>query len=541
MEHEWNTLITSGGYIGEEMQAEFGRIPPAFLPIGAAFVIQHQLSQIADRKNKWLSLPQDYGITEPQRRILESGGVRTVFVDPRTSLGLSVFHSVLEIGPDKPLEILHGDTLAITPENPAEDAWSVGPVTEQYRWGVVDADGMLISGVRDADRSDAITANSQILSGYFAIREPWRLLKCLAAREFSFTRALDAYCRETRVRPQTHLQTLDCGHLKTFYASRRSLASARHFNAIGVDGGVVRKRSHDRRKIDAEANWLRSVPADLQPFTVRLIEDPAAAVSGEYRTLYTSYPTVSELYLARSSRFVWRRILDSCLEYLTLAAEHVGHGRDSSLDWLVSGKLRERLSQLPTTLPQRDTSLTINGRGVGSLDSIAAVLEREIAVAPNRPACIMHGDFCFSNMLFDLRSDRIQLIDPRGLIGDEATIYGDIRYDIAKLGHSIVGRYDQIVGEGLRDEGDGSDFALTIPEDPLRDWLEGQFLAAQVAGVEFRDRAVMAAMVSLFLSMIPLHADDPLRQRALLANGLRLYGRFFAESVLNGGRLRHAA
>jgi len=41
--------------------------------------------------------------------------------------------------------------------------------------------------------------------------------------------------------------------------------------------------------------------------------------------------------------------------------------------------------------------------------------------------------------------------------------------------------------------------------------------------------------------MIPLHADDPLRQRALLANGLRLYGRFFAESVLNGGRLRHAA
>ena len=26
------------------------------------------------------------------------------------------------------------------------------------------------------------------------------------------------------------------------------------------------------------------------------------------------------------------------------------------------------------------------------------------------------------------------------------TIYGDIRYDIAKLGHSIIGRYDEIVG-----------------------------------------------------------------------------------------------
>jgi hypothetical protein len=362
------------------------------------------------------------------------------------------------------------------------------------------------------------------------------LLKCLAARDFAFTRALDTYCQEKRVRAQTRLQTLDCGHLKTFYASRRSLASARHFNAIGVDGGVVRKRSHDHRKIDAEANWLRSAPADLQPFTVRLIEDPGTPASGEYRTLYTSYPTVAELYLARSSRFVWRRVLDSCLEYLTLAAGHVEPGRDSSFHWLVAGKLRERLGGYPATLPDRAAALTINGRGVGSLDSIAAALEREIAAAPRHPACIMHGDFCFSNMLFDLRSDRIQLIDPRGLIGDEATMYGDIRYDIAKLGHSIVGRYDQIVGEGLRDGGTGPDFVLTIPEDPLRDWLERQFLAAQAAGVEFRDRAVMAAMVSLFVSMIPLHADDPRRQRALLANGLRLYDRFFGADGPRDGR-----
>jgi len=32
--------------------------------------------------------------------------------------------------------------------------------------------------------------------------------------------------------------------------------------------------------------------------------------------------------------------------------------------------------------------------------------------------------------------------------------------------------------------------------------------------------------ILLFLSMLPLHAEDPLRQRAILANALRLYRQF---------------
>jgi hypothetical protein len=139
----------------------------------------------------------------------------------------------------------------------------------------------------------------------------------------------------------------------------------------------------------------------------------------------------------------------------------------------------------------------------------------------------MHGDFCFSNMLFDLRTDRIVLIDPRGLIGKEATIYGDVRYDVAKLGHSIVGRYDQIMVEGLRAGGSGAELTLEIPADRRRDWLEEMFLAARVADLSFDSAEVKAAVVSLFLSMIPLHAEDPARQTVLFANGLRLFSRFF--------------
>ena len=59
----------------------------------------------------------------------------------------------------------------------------------------------------------------------------------------------------------------------------------------------------------------------------------------------------------------------------------------------------------------------------------------------------MHGDFCFSNILYDFKSQSIKVIDPRGLSGDgkEQSIYGDLRYDVAKLAHSVIGKYDFII------------------------------------------------------------------------------------------------
>jgi len=39
-------------------------------------------------------------------------------------------------------------------------------------------------------------------------------------------------------------------------------------------------------------------------------------------------------------------------------------------------------------------------------------------------------------------------------------------------------------------------------------------------------QGVMPLTILLFLSMLPLHADDACRQTALLANALRLYATF---------------
>ena len=525
---EISTLITSGAYVGDEMQAEFGRIPPAFLPIGSLYLVQHQLRYLRDRGNKFISLPADFELSEPQRRLLENEQVSVIRVDPEKSLGMSVFQAILEIGPGCPLEIIHGDTLVVSPPSPQADSVSVDSATEQYKWGLVSTSGDRVTEVYDAGAGENLTEDSQILSGYFFFEETWEFLRCLMSRDFRFVRAINEYAQRRKILAQTKMRTLDCGHLKTLYASRRQLAATRHFNSLGIDDYFVRKRSSDHRKIDAEANWLRSVPSELQPFTARLIEDDQGKSPGEYCTLYSSYPTVAELYLAQSSRLVWRRVLDSCLDFLDRAYRHTALDRVSPFKWLVIDKLHERLQEYPGFLPSMREPLRINGEDVGSLESILDHLEAVVSMAPELPSCVMHGDFCFSNILFDLRADRIVLIDPRGLVGDETTLYGDVRYDIAKLGHSILGRYDQIMGEHLVAEQPGNaSFELQVPNDPLRDWLEAQFLASQIAEVPFNAATIQAAIVSLFLSMIPLHQESQSRQATLFANALRLYERNF--------------
>jgi hypothetical protein len=60
--------------------------------------------------------------------------------------------------------------------------------------------------------------------------------------------------------------------------------------------------------------------------------------------------------------------------------------------------------------------------------------------------CIWHGDFHFANILFDFRSQRVKVVDPRGMLSDGTiTMFGDARYDISKLVHSVVGMYDSVL------------------------------------------------------------------------------------------------
>ena len=143
------------------------------------------------------------------------------------------------------------------------------------------------------------------------------------------------------------------------------------------------------------------------------------------------------------------------------------------------------------------------------------LLNREIEhlIAYQGRFSITHGDYCFSNILFDTMNFVFKLIDPRGRFLN-STIYGDPRYDIAKLRHSAVGLYDFIVlgFYNLRQKSDDA-FEFKIFADTNKLVLQPYFDSLVVEyGFALHQVKVIEAL--LFLTMIPLHGDDIKRQKA---------------------------
>ena len=58
-------LITSGAYVESELAAEFGRIPPAFLPVGNRRLYTYQIGQFGRLHERvCLTVPDDFRLDE---------------------------------------------------------------------------------------------------------------------------------------------------------------------------------------------------------------------------------------------------------------------------------------------------------------------------------------------------------------------------------------------------------------------------------------------------------------------------------------------
>jgi hypothetical protein len=135
----------------------------------------------------------------------------------------------------------------------------------------------------------------------------------------------------------------------------------------------------------------------------------------------------------------------------------------------------------------------------------------------------IHGDFCFSNLLYDCKVRLVKMIDPRGEFGVPG-IFGDRRYDLAKLAHSYAGGYDFIVADQFSVELEAAGrLRLSIQNnDYYTSRVRSIFEAVLLPDSALR-RQVNALQALLFLSMLPLHVDKPRRQLAMLTTGLELY------------------
>lgn len=128
---------------------------------------------------------------------------------------------------------------------------------------------------------------------------------------------------------------------------------------------------------------------------------------------------------------------------------------------------------------------------------------------------IIHGDVAFSNILFSSRSLNFKLIDARGNFGID-TIYGDYRYDLAKLRHCYHGRYDEIVNDLFEIEEQKN---LKCKFYKNIEYKEYDKIMLK-NNININDIELIEGL--LFISMIPLHNDYPDRQLAFFCQGIKI-------------------
>ena len=521
-------LIMSGAVVGQELAAEFGPLPPSLLPVGVQKLYELQLAALGE--TPWrLILPEQFPLSDYDRERLDAAGVEIVAIPEGLRLGEAIVYALNSIGAgDVPVHILHGDTLIEAPPLEEADVIVAGRRSNEYAWAEIEADRQgRISRLVDTKAGEEGREHHPVAAGYFAFSSAVDLLRSLTRMRGDFIGGLNHYIAGHAVRVVWAGRWLDFGHLQTFFQSRLAVTTARAFNTVQIDGLTARKSSEDEAKIWAEAHWLQEAPPEVQVYCGRLLSFGAGEDGHSfYETEYEYLPVLSELFVHGAvGRQPGLRILASCEDFLRTCAVTSGGGSgDAALKALAADKTFSRLERFAreTGFPI-ERSLRFGGRACPSLVGVAERLVPAMDLQSGAVDSVMHGDFCFSNILYDSRVRRIKAIDPRGLVGERPTIFGDVRYDLAKLAHSIVGRYDQIIAGRCRVDVDGEDYDIAFEPIACQPWLARGLADLRVRGDSGLSVPVQAVTVSLFLSMIPLHADKPNRQKAFIANALKLF------------------
>jgi len=430
------------------------------------------------------------------------------------------------------IRIILGDTLIRDSYHCEENFVYIGNVEDSRRWclAIVEEGGRVVDYV---DKQEKMAGPRVALSGYYHLLDGRHLQSCVdrsvANGERELSNVLRLYGARHPVYARPVQDWFDFGNIDNLIDARRRLLQSRSFNTLTINPvlNTITKCSEHDEKLRGELEWYLKLPDELKVLSPRILSHREIDGRLEIVQEYYGYPTLAELYLYGDLHSdTWTSILRLLLRIHHEFRRYPGHVDKDDLQAMYLEKTWQRLELLCRQDPSWHRILDrpiilFNGRRLRSVRSLKAKLhDRVDALGQTTFGCVIHGDFCFSNILFDINNQIIRLIDPRGSFGRQG-IHGDPRYDIAKLRHSICGLYDYIVSDmfELQETEDGFEGAL---------YADG---TVKVVGAAF-DRMVVEAGYSLndirviegllFISMLPFHHGHPYRQRMMFLTGISL-------------------
>lgn len=323
----------------------------------------------------------------------------------------------------------------------------------------------------------------------------------------------------------------DLGHIATHADSIRSRMLSRAFNSVRYDNqrDLIIKSSNKDNRLNQEKDYIQSLPTNIKRHFPLLLENYSFADSTIEMEAFP-FQNLAELYLhwdigPNAWISIFERLSNIQSEFSSAYPKVSG-----SSAWLYSDKLLSRfnsLTQIKGSDSWWEASFKINGRTYRSVCSYVDELTTHLkSIENNSMLHLIHGDFCFNNILCEPIYSAIRLIDPRGERVPSMPLpvgFGDSRYDFAKLSHSISGHYDAIINNIFKiDFKTSSDLELQIYSPPNQSFLEQIFYEILLPpSLNISELRLLTS--SLFFSMLPLHSEDPCRQLALAYRGMDMF------------------
>lgn len=324
------------------------------------------------------------------------------------------------------------------------------------------------------------------------------------------------------------LNVADLARTDEFMAYFTNAFETRHFNRIGQGETSIEKWSADKEKIHREYTFLKLLPESLRHYFAHAFDYREDNGGASYRVERFYVPDAAMQWVhqsvdERACAVLLGRLQSFFAERPT--KEVSAQEARAEADRLYEDKVGDRIEMLKrmSDYAALERAILLATRG----QSLDHLLRRYLAhyagdVRGRRfgKLALTHGDLCLSNILFARESRIVKFIDARGA-GSESELFSDEHYDLAKLSHSFLGRYDWI-NNGLADivMRDDATLDLVFPGGAQR--AERGLFCRWLADLGYSLRRVRLYEASLFLSMLPLHVDHPRKVVQFAAVAARL-------------------
>lgn len=513
----------------------YGDIPMALYPINNSPIIRLILSEYTKNDKFILVGFEGYSQLSKYAKTIKDYNVEVIKLEKLSNLSYSIEKAIDNINFNEGDELIVnfadtvvdnndviGDTIIYKPEKCVNSKWSY----------FVTKDG-IIDYVIDK-RDEKTKGDYKLICGVFSISSPKDFLKELKRRNEN-ENIFDCIIRYSYIHKFKFIEAvnwLDIGHPEEYFNSKIAIKS-REFNHMFFDKnrGILRKTSDDKKKFVGEIEWYIKLPKQLKYVAPRIFD-----YSTDYNDMFIemefySYPTLLELNLyGNLDHNDWKRIfsklhfvLDDFKKFSVRNNQII-----SAIYEMYYKKTIERLKKLRENnnfITFFEKNIEVNGIRYISLDNLCLKLEDIVKenLLNIDEFNIIHGDMCFANILVDDKLNFIKLIDPRGNFGG-FDIFGDQRYELAKLMHSIDGKYDYIIKDLFDINVEGN--SITLKFEPSKVNIYQILVDSFNNEIKSHQKEIEIIESLLFLSMIPLHNENINHQYAMLAVGLQILNRW---------------